>query len=149
MFMSPSNGSSTSKLSPSNGGMIQPSPSCGSSLKPQLTEGSTDKTTVPPYSGPTLKPTNDSTTTTIESKTAALKEKLGNVEKDYSGDRDKIASALAGFDEEMTKAGAMVKEMKEVEANLMGVKTDGTADVALGPKADLGTHSQPNPLNRR
>lgn len=55
----------------------------------------------------------------LESETAALKEKLGNVEKDYSEDRDKIASALAGFDEEMTKAGAMMKEMKEVEANLM------------------------------
>ena len=48
-----------------------------------------------------------------------MKEKLGNVEKDYSGNTDKIASALAGFDEEMTKAGAMMKEMKEVEANLM------------------------------
>ena len=52
------------------------------------------------------------------------------MEKNYSCDRDNIASALAGVDEEMTKAGAMVKEMKEVEANLTGVKTDGTADVA-------------------
>jgi len=49
-----------------------------------------------------------------------LKEKLGNVEKNYSCDRDNIASALAGVDEEMNKAGAMVKEMKEVEANFMG-----------------------------
>ena len=44
------------------------------------------------------------------------------MEKNYSCDRDNIASALAGVDEEMTKAGAMVKEMKEVEANFMGPK---------------------------
>ena len=114
MFMSPSNDSSTSKLSP---------------FKPRPTEGSTDKTRVPPYIGPILKPTNGSTTTTIESKTAALKEKLGNVEKDYSGDRDKIASALAGFDEEMTKAGAMMKEMKEVKANLLDALMKEKANV--------------------
>jgi len=55
----------------------------------------------------------------LGSGTVALKEKFRNLEEDYSGDGDRIASALAGFDKKMTKDGAMMKEMKEVEENLL------------------------------
>ncbi|KAL9183672.1 hypothetical protein ACHAXT_004528 [Thalassiosira profunda] len=59
----------------------------------------------------------------VSAENDALKEKLSKVEEDYGQDRDKIAAALAGFDEEMTNAEEKLRKvMVELEAERKKVK---------------------------
>ena len=53
----------------------------------------------------------------LETECDSLREKLSKCQEEYNSDRDKIAGALLGFDEEMTNAEAKIKSvLDELEA---------------------------------
>lgn len=64
----------------------------------------------------------------LETECDSLREKLSKCQEDYSTDRDKIAGALLGFDEEMTNAEAKIKSvLDELEVEKTKVNELSTA----------------------
>lgn len=73
----------------------------------------------------------------LEAETSALKEKLRKIEGEYGEDREKIATALAGFDEEMTNAEAKLRSvLDELEQEKKKVKNLTEAQSGL-PNMEL------------